>query len=46
MVGKDRMILFYVPAGDFTMGSGTSDKADEKPEHQVYLVCHKRNPIK
>lgn len=34
---KDGMILVYVPAGTFTMGSNNGDRPDETPEHQVYL---------
>jgi len=33
---KDGMLLVYVPAGEFTMGSNDGED-DEKPEHQVYL---------
>lgn len=33
---KDGMVLVYVPAGTFTMGSETGD-SDEQPEHQVML---------
>ncbi|HSO13080.1 MAG TPA: formylglycine-generating enzyme family protein [Anaerolineales bacterium] len=33
--GKDGMILLYVPAGEFTMGSEFYD--DEQPIHTVYL---------
>jgi formylglycine-generating enzyme required for sulfatase activity/uncharacterized caspase-like protein len=33
---KDGMILFYVPAGEFRMGSDSGD-ADEKPVHTVTL---------
>lgn len=33
---KDGMILVYVPAGEFTMGSDTGS-SDEQPVHQVYL---------
>ena len=36
-IGTDGMILMYVPAGTFTMGSNSSDQPDEKPEHQVNL---------
>lgn len=32
---KDGMVLAYVPAGEFTMGSEDGD--DERPVHQVYL---------
>ena len=31
------MTLLYVPAGEFTMGSDSSDQADEKPAHTVNL---------
>ena len=37
---KDGMVLIYIPAGDFLMGSADSDKeanSDEKPQHKVYL---------
>ena len=39
---KDRMVLIYVPAGEFLMGSADSDPdadayRDEKPQHRVYL---------
>ena len=37
---KDGMILLYVPAGNFLMGSTNSDAnalPDEKPLHTVYL---------
>ncbi len=37
---KDGMVLIYIPAGDFLMGSADSDKeanGDEKPQHKVYL---------
>lgn len=34
--GKDGMTLFYVPAGEFTMGSDKGD-SNEKPVHSVYL---------
>ncbi len=37
---KDGMILLYVPAGNFLMGSTNSDAnalPDEKPQHTVYL---------
>jgi formylglycine-generating enzyme required for sulfatase activity len=33
---KDGMVLVFVPAGEFKMGSDTGN-ADEKPVHQVYL---------
>lgn len=33
---KDGMVMVYVPAGEFTMGSDNGD-SDEKPIHQVYL---------
>ena len=38
MIGKDQMILLYVPAGKFTMGSDT-DSDDEKPAHLVDLAA-------
>ncbi len=37
---KDGMLLLYVPAGNFLMGSSDSDSqasSDEKPQHTVYL---------
>ena len=37
---KDGMVMVYVPAGEFLMGSADSDaqaQGDEKPQHQVYL---------
>ena len=37
---KDGMVMVYVPAGEFLMGSADSDKdaqSDEKPQHTVYL---------
>ncbi len=37
MSETDGMTLLFVPAGEFTMGSDTSDQSDEKPEHQVNL---------
>lgn len=33
---KDEMVLVYIPAGEFTMGSENGND-DEKPVHQVYL---------
>jgi len=36
MTGKDGMMLLYIPAGEFTMGSDVSED-DEKPIHTVYL---------
>lgn len=36
----DGMVMVYVPAGAFLMGSGSSDSlaySDEKPQHTVYL---------
>jgi serine/threonine-protein kinase len=36
MVDKDGMILLYVPAGEFTMGSDKGE-ANERPVHTVYL---------
>ncbi|PWB74458.1 MAG: hypothetical protein C3F07_07465 [Anaerolineales bacterium] len=36
MIGKDRMTLLYVPAGEFTMGS-EDGRDNEKPIHTVYL---------
>lgn len=40
MVGEDGMVLMYVPAGDFLMGSSNADSqasSNEKPQHTVYL---------
>ncbi len=37
---KDGMTLLYVPAGDFKMGTASSDLSvdtDEQPQHSVYL---------
>jgi formylglycine-generating enzyme required for sulfatase activity len=34
---KDGMLMVYVPAGDFIMGSN-NNYPDEKPEHKVYLA--------
>jgi len=37
---KDGMVLVYVPAGEFLMGSTDSDSradSNEKPQHKVYL---------
>lgn len=37
---KDAMIVVYVPAGEFTMGSTNADQdatSDEFPQHRVYL---------
>ena len=37
------MILIYVPAGEFLMGSADSDSdatIDEKPQHTVYLDAY------
>jgi formylglycine-generating enzyme required for sulfatase activity len=33
---KDGMVMVFVPAGEFTMGSDTGD-LNERPAHQVYL---------
>ena len=34
----DNMVMVYVPAGDFLMGSEAEEAfSDEKPEHMVYL---------
>ena len=35
----DGMVMVYVPAGTFTMGSMTGD-ADERPVHQVFLDAY------
>jgi formylglycine-generating enzyme required for sulfatase activity len=40
ITGKDGMILLYVPAGEFTMGSDANSsyvKNDQRPSHQVFL---------
>jgi len=40
---KDGMVLVYVPAGDFLMGSTDSDpqaQSDEKPQHRVSLDAY------
>ncbi|MGD0613772.1 MAG: SUMF1/EgtB/PvdO family nonheme iron enzyme [Anaerolineales bacterium] len=40
---QDGMVLMYVPAGDFLMGSADSDThagTDEKPQHRVYLDAY------
>ncbi len=37
---KDGMVLMYVPAGEFRMGSSDADRdaqSDEQPQHTVYL---------
>lgn len=36
---KDGMVMVYVPAGDFLMGSDNGD-ADEKPQHTVSLDAY------
>jgi formylglycine-generating enzyme required for sulfatase activity len=36
---KDGMVMVYIPAGEFTMGSDSGD-VDEKPIHQVYLDAY------
>jgi len=36
---KDGMIMVFIPAGEFTMGSDTGDE-DEKPAHKVYLDAY------
>lgn len=33
---KDGMVMVYVPAGEFVMGSNDGS-GDERPEHQIYL---------
>jgi formylglycine-generating enzyme required for sulfatase activity len=40
---KDGMVMLYVPAGEFLMGSADSDKdadSNEKPQHKVYLDAY------
>jgi formylglycine-generating enzyme required for sulfatase activity len=40
---KDGMVMVYVPAGEFLMGSADSDsnvKRDEKPQHKVMLDAY------
>lgn len=39
MIGEDGMVLVYVPAGEFIMGSNTGSD-NEKPEHEVYLDAY------
>jgi formylglycine-generating enzyme required for sulfatase activity len=34
---KDGMVLWYVPASEFTMGSGESSSSNDAPAHQVTL---------
>jgi len=37
---KDGMVIIYVPAGEFLMGSLETDPiadSDEKPQHRIYL---------
>ncbi|MEI7990172.1 MAG: SUMF1/EgtB/PvdO family nonheme iron enzyme, partial [Chloroflexota bacterium] len=36
ILNKDGMVMVYVPAGEFLMGSNDGD-SDEKPQHKVYL---------
>jgi len=39
-MSKDGMVMVYVPAGEFSMGSADSDsqaQSNEKPQHKVYL---------
>jgi len=36
---SDKMVMVYVPAGDFAMGSNAGAD-NEKPEHQVYLDAY------
>lgn len=36
MIGNDDMVLIYVPAGEFTMGSNDGEP-NERPVHTVYL---------
>ena len=41
--GHDGMVMVYVPAGDFLMGSTDDDRDardDEKPQHMVYLDAY------
>ena len=33
----DGMVMLYVPAGDFSMGTDVYDADDEKPAHNVHL---------
>lgn len=40
MTGEDGITLLYVPEGEFTMGSDSSDQSDEKPAHKVYLDAY------
>jgi eukaryotic-like serine/threonine-protein kinase len=35
----DKMVMVYVPEGDFSMGS-VSDRLDEQPVHKVYLDAY------
>ena len=40
IVEKDGMVMVYVPAGEFLMGSSDSDtraQSGEKPQHKVYM---------
>jgi serine/threonine-protein kinase len=40
---KDGMVMVYVPAGEFLMGSANSDRdgnSDERPQHKVYLDAY------
>jgi formylglycine-generating enzyme required for sulfatase activity len=40
---KDGMLMVYVPAGEFLMGSTDADKdaeSNEKPQHKVYLDAY------
>jgi formylglycine-generating enzyme required for sulfatase activity len=40
---KDNMILIYIPAGEFIMGSTDEDRdagSEEKPAHKVYLDAY------
>lgn len=37
IVDSEGVPMVFVPAGDFIMGSNSSDAADEKPSHTVFL---------
>jgi serine/threonine-protein kinase len=41
--GQDEMVMNFVPAGEFMMGSSDADvdaEQDEKPQHAVYLAAY------